>query len=356
MRTRIAVAASAAIAVALPATADAATKVVDAGTPRSDQRSFRPYDADVNAFFPSAVTIRVGDSVRFRPSGFHNVDIPAKGERPLPTFMPNGQKVAGAVDAAGAPYWFNGLDVIGPNGADFAPGSWGKNVSYNGTRRVQSGAPTGPRTKPMTVRFTKTGTVTYFCDIHPGMKGTVRVRGRSAKVPSARADARAKKDQVARALRRAKQAAAVRPADDTTVLLGSAAPGGVESFRFFPSRLKVNVGDAVTFRMSRNSYEAHTATTGPGSPEDRDSFLGKLFGSLEGPAPDPAAVYPSDPPSGAAQLTPTSHGNGFYNSGVLDSVKASPLPESNTVRIAEAGTYTFYCVIHPFMKGTVVAE
>jgi plastocyanin len=41
---------------------------------------------------------------------------------------------------------------------------------------------------------------------------------------------------------------------------------------------------------------------------------------------------------------------------VLDTVRASPLPESNTVRIAEAGTYTFYCAIHPFMKGTVVAE
>jgi plastocyanin len=356
MRTRIAMAASVAIAVALPATADAATKTVDAGTPRSDQRSFRPYAADVNAFFPSTVTIRAGDSVRFRPSGFHNVDIPAKGETPVPTFAPNGQKVAGAVDAAGAPYWFNGLDVIGPNPAVFAPGSWGKQVSYNGTARVQSGAATGPSTKPMTVRFTKAGTVTYFCDIHPGMKGTVRVRARRAKVPSARADARAKKEQVARALRRAKQAAAVKPADGTTVLLGSAAPGGVESFRFFPSRLKVKVGDAVTFRMSRGSYEAHTATAGPGSPEDASSFLGKLIGSFEGPAPDPAVIYPSDPPSGAAQLTPTSHGNGFYNSGVLDSLRASPLPESNTVRIAEAGTYTFYCAIHPFMKGTVVAE
>jgi len=356
MRTRIAVVASAAIAVALPATAGAATKTVDAGTPRGDQRSFERYDADVNAFFPSTVTIRVGDSVRFRPMRFHNVDIPAKGEGPVPTFAPNGQKVAGAVDPAGVPYWFNGLDVIGPNPAVFAPGSWGKKVSYNGTARVQSGAPTGPKTKPMTVRFTKAGSVTYFCDIHPGMKGTVRVRARRAKAPSARADARAKKEQVARALRRAKEAAAVRPEDKTTVLLGSAAPGGVESFRFFPSRLTVKVGDAVTFRMSRGSREAHTATAGPGSPQDRDSFLGKLIGSFEGPAPDPAVIYPSDPPSGAAQLTPTSHGNGFYNSGVLDSLRASPLPESNTVRIAEAGTYTFYCAIHPFMKGTVVAE
>jgi plastocyanin len=41
---------------------------------------------------------------------------------------------------------------------------------------------------------------------------------------------------------------------------------------------------------------------------------------------------------------------------VLDALNASPLPESNTVRMAEPGTYTFYCAIHPFMKGTVVAE
>lgn len=35
--------------------------------------------ADVNAYFPSATTIHVGDSVKFVPTGFHTVDLPKKG-------------------------------------------------------------------------------------------------------------------------------------------------------------------------------------------------------------------------------------------------------------------------------------
>ncbi|MEA2254813.1 MAG: Cupredoxin-like domain, partial [Solirubrobacteraceae bacterium] len=29
---------------------------------------------------------------------------------------------------------------------------------------------------------------------------------------------------------------------------------------------------------------------------------------------------------------------------------------SNAVTFSQAGTYTFYCLIHPFMKGTVVVQ
>jgi len=355
MRTRIAMVASVAIAVAVPATAEAATRTVDAGAPASAQRALRAQAVEVNAFFPSTTTIRVGDSVRFRPAGFHTVDIPERGGSLLPFIAPIGQKVEGAVDAAGAPYWFNGLDALGPNPAVFA-GSFGKRVTYDGTKRVQSGIPTGPNTKPMTVRFTRAGSVTYFCDIHPGMKGRVRVLGRRANRPSARAHAAAIKAQVTRALRRARQAAAVKPDDSRTVLVGSAKPGGVESYRFFPSRLTVNVGETVTFRMSRGSLEDHTATTGAGDVEDPKTFLGALAASFQSPAIDPAALYPSDPPTGAAQLTKASHGNGFWNSGVLDARRRTPMPESNSVRMAEAGTYTFVCMIHPFMKGTVVAK
>jgi plastocyanin len=35
---------------------------------------------------------------------------------------------------------------------------------------------------------------------------------------------------------------------------------------------------------------------------------------------------------------------------------ASPLPSSNTVTFGAPGTYTYYCMIHPFMKGTVVVQ
>jgi plastocyanin len=41
----------------------------------------------------------------------------------------------------------------------------------------------------------------------------------------------------------------------------------------------------------------------------------------------------------------------------LDSSSTTPaLPSSNSVTFSTAGTYTFYCLIHPFMKGTVTVQ
>ena len=73
---------------------------------------------------------------------------------------------------------------------------------------------------------------------------------------------------------------------------------------------------------------------------------------------DPRGVYPSEPPgSAAATLTPLLHGNGFWNSGVLDASSATPQPgEANSVTFGPPGKYDFYCLIHPFMKATVTAQ
>ncbi|MCW3017426.1 MAG: hypothetical protein JWO02_4518, partial [Solirubrobacterales bacterium] len=64
-------------------------------------------------------------------------------------------------------------------------------------------------------------------------------------------------------------------------------------------------------------------------------------------------IYPSDPPPTIAALSPVTHGNGFWSSGPLDAVAASPLPSKSTVSFSQPGTYTFTCLIHPFMKATV---
>jgi len=69
----------------------------------------------------------------------------------------------------------------------------------------------------------------------------------------------------------------------------------------------------------------------------------------------PEGVWPSDDPAkGPASVTLASHGNGFWNSGVLDAAAASPPPSSSSVTFAAAGTYKLYCLVHPFMVGTVV--
>jgi plastocyanin len=326
------------------------------GVPPSAQKQFNErYSADVDDFFPHGITIHVGDSLRFVPANFHTVDLPARGQKPLSLIVPAGTK-ANESDAAGAPFWFNGQSNLGFNPVVLRS-SFGRRLAYTGAKRVESGLPIQNRPKPMLVRFSRAGRFTFYCDVHPGMKGTVRVVSRRHAISSARQDARTVRAQVTRDLAIAKTLAPSAHPAPNVVQVGAAGVHGVELLGFLPQTLNVPVGTTVTFTMPTGSVEAHTATTGPGDPEkDPTSYLGKLAASFNSPVFDPAAVYPSDPPPAAAAFTASSHGNGFWNSGVLDSVAASPLPQANRVTFSQAGTYTFHCLIHPFMQATVVVS
>jgi plastocyanin len=349
-------AAGLAISLAVPMAANAATKQVYMGTPPSVQKTFnQTYGIDVNDFFPHGITIHVGDSIQFAPVGFHTLNLPAKGGQGLPLFLPNGQKVGGANDAAANPFWFNGLDQLGFNPAlgDPSKALWGKTMTYNGKSRVDSGLPLGQKLKPVTVKFTKKGTFTYLCDVHPGMKGQVHVVAKTATAPSAKSDAKVVAKMIARDLAAGKPLAK-KTIPAGVVDVGEAGPFGIEYFGFVPGKLTVKAGTTVKFQMTSGSFETHTATAGPGNAEtEPDSYLGKLAKSLEAPVPDPAGLYPSDAPGTPASLTPQLHGNAFWNSGALDNIAGTPPPANNSVRFDAPGTYEFYCLIHPFMHGTV---
>src|SRR3954470_457218 len=102
------VAGIATVGLLLPAaTAQAATKQMYAGPPQATAKKLGDTKT-ANAFFPSRLKVNVGDSVAFVPAGFHTVHLPKQGGSALPFIVPAGQKVAGANDAAGAPFWFNG--------------------------------------------------------------------------------------------------------------------------------------------------------------------------------------------------------------------------------------------------------
>jgi plastocyanin len=345
-------------ALIIPATASAATKPVSMGIPRIDAaKPFKNIVGDVNAFFPTGITIHRGDTVRFEPNGFHTLDFPPKGKTLLDLFVPTGDTIAGANDEAGSPFWFNGQPALGFNPGVGEP-NWGKSFTLDRSKRIESGLPLGNDLDPIEVTFPKKGTFTYFCDVHPGMKGKVHVVAASSKAPSKRSDARRVVAQVKRALATIKKLEKTKTSAGT-VQIGAAGPGGVESFLFFPSAPSVKVGTTLTFTMPVGSREVHTATTGPGNPlTDPDSYLGTLSGSFESPEPSMIGFYASDPPGGTPPtLTSALHGNGFWNSGLLDRFKATPSPTSNKVTFGQAGTFDFYCLIHPFMKATVtVAE
>jgi plastocyanin len=360
MRRRLLGIAVGLLALAAPAAAQAATRSVFMGPPPGKvTKQIQGAFSDVNAFFPTRSTVHVGDTVRFVPVGFHSVELPAQGSQQSALFAPfGGAKVSGANDAAGQPFWFNGEDEVFFNSVLFAS-KFGKTVVYNGSKTVQSGAPLADKVKPIKIKFKKAGAFTYFCNIHPGMKGRVFVKSGRSRIPTAKAHLKVAARQLAAAAKVAK-GLANKTVPANTVNVGSAGPKGVEYFGFVPGTITVDVGDTVSFRMSKGSYDEHTATTGPGNPEtEPDSYLGKLAASFQGDPPfAAAAVYPSEEPgSTTATLTPTLHGNGFWNSGVLDDSTTTPtLPVSNSVTFGAAGEYKFYCLIHPFMVGTVKVQ
>ena len=357
MNRRIGVFVVACAVLALPAVSAARTKTVYAGGPAPFQNSMlKKYGAGVDNFLVNTVTINAGDTVvwngKSRFGGFHTVDIPAKGGSDLPLFTPSGGMVTGVNDFAGNPFWFNGkVPALGLNGALLSATG---GTTYTGAKRIDSGLPLSPKPVDFKVKFAKPGVYKYFCDVHPGMIGYVVVRKKGKEIPSARDDARTLAKAEAAYVKTAKKVVKTTVTGNN-VSVGASGPGGLEVFAMFPGKLTVKAGTTVTFAMSKLSREAHTATFGPFGPTGPGPYLTALSNSFSGPAPAPNAVYPSDPP-GTITLTSTSHGNGFANSGAMDRDSTTPLPASGKITFTQPGTYTFMCLIHPFMRGTIVVQ
>jgi plastocyanin len=342
-------------ALAAPAVASASTTTVFAGpAPNTGKiagtllpKGFTAkYNPDINDFFLHRVTIAQGDSVKFIIAGFHTVDLPGSSGKPLPLLLP-GMPATGVNDAAGNPFWFDGkLPTIGFNPALFKKSG---PSTYNGTKRIDSGAPLAGPPKPLNVKFTKPGTYKLYCDVHPGMVGYVVVKPKGAPVPSAKQNAAALVKQVKRDIRSARKLATTKvPAH--TVSIGESNAFGLEFYGMFPSTLTVSPGTTVTFAMSKDTREDHTATFGPAK------YLSTLAKGFESPTVPANGVYPSDPTQ-PLSLNQTSHGNGFANTGVLDQVAATTtIPSSGKITFTQAGTYHYVCLIHPFMRGTIIVK
>src|SRR5882724_7402703 len=196
-RSVTAAAACAAAIAALALTAGSAmalTAPVSAGPPKPT----RIAHLDMNGFFPSTTRVHVGDSISFAINGFHTVTFLSGATAP-PLIIPDETlPIAGKLDAGGTAFWFNGQpsQVINPAVQLPAGGS-----EYSGEGTVNSGLPNpeGPPA-PFVVKFTKAGTFTSDCLVHPGMKGTVKVLTGKGPVPNARLDKARAKAQEARAI------------------------------------------------------------------------------------------------------------------------------------------------------------
>lgn len=334
-------------ALLLPAAAGAATKDMYAGTPPKGLLKGVPEFATDNAFYPKRTTIHAGDKVSFRIAGFHNVLFAPKGTAAPALFVPNpAAPVAGAKDAAGADMWFNGQPSIAINPQ--VAGPTGKKV-VDGSELVGSGLPLSGPPKPLKLKFPKKGTYTVICSLHPGMKGAVVVKGKKARIPTKKQDAKRIKKQAKDASKLAKKLVAGQGVPGGTTVKAGNDKKGVATLASFPASTSVKTGQAVTFTMSNKSTESHNVAFAP------EAYAKQLAQSFLGPnGLDPFTVYPSEPPATALVVNGTSHGNGFANTGILDDDAATPQPKSATVTFTKPGTYTYYCIVHGAdMKGTV---
>ena len=347
----------------LPGVAGAATKVVSAGPPIKKPPPGVPKDADIDQFYPQSIKVHAGDSVKFRIAGFHTINFPKKGEGPPPLAIPDTTRpVTGVNDASGAAFWFNGqgTPVIPP----IVGLGTGSGKPYTGAEAVGSGFPadSGPP-KPFVVKFPKAGSFTYYCAVHPGMKAKVSVVAKGKPVPSAKADAARVAAQLAKGIATIKKLNKAKPTAAQTVTAGPDDKGGATLLRFTPSSLTTKVGTPVTLQMTPGTREDHTFTfakdvKAAGKLAEK-TFVAPLPGTgTAGPpvlAFDPKYAYPSDPPGSALTYNGANHGDGFLNSGVLDGDPKTPFPQKVTVTFPQAGTYTFFCAIHPFMTGKITA-
>jgi plastocyanin len=319
--------------------------MANAATAKAQWGDFDRTGTEFMSLYPGKVTVSKGDKVQFAIVGFHTATFLGKGQK-LPAFIQASSTLNPPKnDPGGAPYWWGGVTpLLQINGAAFAPAG-GKVVT--GRKTVSSGVLPGDAPK-FTVTFPKTGTFHIRCIIHPGMKGTIRVVPKSGDT-AAKRTARAKAELKAQA---ATVKALVKKATRATTPTVSISPGTkkAQTLSFQPANKKVAPGTTVTFNMDGGN-EVHTVTFGP------KAFVEQLAKTtFQGQGVDLPAegTYASDPPTaGVPSLTPTTHGNGFLNSGVLNDKGVGPLPRSFKITFGTPGIYTYICLVHPEMKGTI---
>jgi plastocyanin len=311
-----------------------------------------PKGATLDEFFPGKVTVAVGDSITFSSATFHTVSVGGKFPQPIMPDPAHG-KYSGVNDAAGKPFYFNGLGKFIYNAVAFAP--YGPHAVTPGVK-ASSGAlsPNGPKAKPATFTFSfpKAGTYHFYCSIHPKMKATIVVTSGTAPKSPAQVTGEALQDVSAAWAKTKTEAAAAKPPANT-VYMGT---GDADTILgYFPSALTVPVGTTVNF-VNDSPQEPHTATFGP--KKWIQGFQAKTDLLPQGPGKPnqtaPVLPYGSEP-NGQYSYDGATHGNGFFTTPVT--FQAPGLPRSWKVTFTKAGTFKYFCWIHgPSMGGTIIVK
>ncbi|WP_151082873.1 cupredoxin domain-containing protein [Nocardioides cynanchi] len=127
-----------------------------------------------------------------------------------------------------------------------------------------------------------------------------------------------------------------------TVLVGSETSNmAVQGQRFLPGDITINAGDTVTWQA--NSTEIHTVTfVDGGTPQDTP------------PAFNPGDASQGLPAGGSAMASHTYFNSGLLTTGATTGPLPWPAQHSYTLSFPDAGTFTYYCLVHgKMMRGVV---
>ena len=298
-----------------------------------------PYGLEPMAFFPKALSVHRGDTVKWQFRGFHNVRFDTK---PLDAI------VVSDIDGTKLPE-FNGM-VIAPSaksGETFKPGlNTGIEVLIN---------PTAPEFS--VVMDVAPGTYSYLCDLHPpNMLGTVTVVADTDHIPSAADVEKQGQSDLAKALAdgdkalldNIKQFTLPAPGaklpNDTLQVSAGALGGSVSVNHFFPEDATIVVGQSVTWTIA--NAVIHTI-----------NFPLAASGRI-----DAVNIVPFIDSKKMPHILITEAGNANVKSGVnlpADGVSKSGilLPgQSFTLKFTKPGVYQYYCAIHEDMFGTIEVD
>ena len=216
--------------------------------------------------------------------------------------------------------------------------------AYDGSTMVSSGlAPQGPGAVPaFEMTFSKAGTYTYHCVIHPQMVGSIVVSGDNAAAETAAAVATRGDQEKGQWLAEGNEAynkmmsaapASAKAKDGTTtwtVEMGASTPH-TDILAFAPVPVSVKHGDKVTY--INNSMAPHTAS----------------FFNQTPPIQDPETPAAQKPAPGASPQK--LNNKDFFNTGLLPPnapPNAGPpaAARSFTFTVPTAGDYQFVCIFH----------
>ena len=316
---------------------------------------------DLQGIYPKVPVVHVGDTIDFSIVGFHTIAVQPNGSDVLPLIVPTGGKFPVTNDAGGTPFWWGGVvDAIGLNGGVFAP----TGTDFDGTALVHSGGPA-----PLSVTFTAAGKFVLACEIHPFMRGTVKVVDPGVKIRRFAKQEKKGMHQLRKDAKRAKQldkklaknrkhhgngrshghhGHKAKVAKNATVRAGAGTPR-FSLLRFYPMDTKVKVGGTVTWKWT-GFNEVHTVTIL--KQPDLDALAASLFA---GPTIDPVGGLPTEAPGAPVVHTDTVHGNGLIGSGIIpDPGRAAP--NKFMAQFNSPGVFTYRCLIHDGMTGTITVK